>query len=159
MAVLTSFLPHKKFTWDWFWGYKYPYTPHRYAPGQDLRYRICVGLQVTKVSSGYVTDSPGLSVRPSIFQSTGFWTSNLRHGSQLPWRLLDSIGFNWLRISCTVAAGKTCLASWNCTSIWPRVGDDVSRHVVPISRLTTFIFVVVNAKRRSTTAFWIRLGL
>jgi len=32
IAVLTSFLPHKKFTWADFWGYKYRYTPRRYAP-------------------------------------------------------------------------------------------------------------------------------
>jgi len=27
IAVLASFLPHKKFTWTDFWGYIYPYTP------------------------------------------------------------------------------------------------------------------------------------
>jgi len=26
IAVLTSFLPHKKVYLEWFWGYKYPYT-------------------------------------------------------------------------------------------------------------------------------------
>jgi len=33
-------LPHKKFTWTYFWGYIYPYTPRRYAPdfGDDLHY-------------------------------------------------------------------------------------------------------------------------
>jgi len=33
IAVLTSFLPHKKFTWTDFWGIYTHILPRRYAPG------------------------------------------------------------------------------------------------------------------------------